>query len=385
MVRLTLSPVWQVGSQSKWMITKYSIWFLLQYIVNLCIIVLVFYALRHSTPPIGNHLVYYGTIGYSMDQEGKTLTTENQLNELRLERARRMLKIGNLSRFKVATSSHRLTIGILASGRHNHELTQLIGHLSNYLTDNFRLVICNVEYSSIARPQEVTHFEQFLEVIDINSAPTASKNFEVYSNRIAKEAQDYWKCLNQTAKWGSDYVLLLEDDALPVPEFNTAINSIMRQLDKIKQVDYVKLFHPWRLRGIPSLFQTIIVTTFLAYFLQLLIWRDRNLFVILLVTVSGHIVVRMYFREIFADVQFFITQSAQLSKAESCCTPAVIFRAFKIGEIVTELSSEKATLKHAKDHILDESKFEGRATDANFVVHIGYYSYLRKKIVRTGN
>uniref|UniRef100_A0A915D7Q3 Uncharacterized protein n=1 Tax=Ditylenchus dipsaci TaxID=166011 RepID=A0A915D7Q3_9BILA len=262
---------------------------------------------------------------------------------------------------EVATSSHRLTIGILASGRHNHELTQLIGHLSNYLTDNFRLVICNVEYSSIARPQEVTHFEQFLEQSDCKGGAGLLEVFE------------------PDCQMGSDYVLLLEDDALPVPEFNTAINSIMRQLDKIKQVDYVKLFHPWRLRGIPSLFQTAVVVIFIAYFLQLLIWRDRKLFVILLVTISGHIVVRIYLL-MFSSLLLSLPNCQKQSHAAL----KQLFSEFKINEMVTDLGSEEAALKHAKDHILDESRFEGRATDANFVVHIGYYSYLRKKKVRTG-
>lgn len=53
----------------------------------------------------------------------------------------------------------------------------------------------------------------------------------------------------------SDYVLLLEDDVVPTAEFNWVINSVMRQMDGWTDIDYVKLFHPWTLRGIPSYVQ----------------------------------------------------------------------------------------------------------------------------------
>ncbi|VDP09569.1 unnamed protein product [Heligmosomoides polygyrus] len=74
---------------------------------------------------------------------------------------------------------------------------------------------------------------------------------------------------------------------------------------------------------------------------------------------------------LIADVRFFVTRSVYLSSPESCCTPAVIFRAAKIPEIVSRLSTEAVAPGHAKDHILDDSAFVGRQTDTNLVVHIG--------------
>lgn len=92
----------------------------------------------------------------------------------------------------------------------------------------------------------------------------------------------------------------------------------------------------------------------------------------------------------FADTRFYlsglpiinlIVQSTQLSVTESCCTPAVLFRTASVPEMVRELSRHTAGVGHAKDHILDESRFVGRQTEANFVVHIGYYSALRQRNV----
>ncbi|KHJ77970.1 hypothetical protein OESDEN_22410, partial [Oesophagostomum dentatum] len=68
---------------------------------------------------------------------------------------------------------------------------------------------------------------------------------------IGKEASDYWRCLNYTTK--KRYVLLLEDDALVVPEFARMMTSLMDQLDEKQHIDYVKMYHPNQLRKIPSI------------------------------------------------------------------------------------------------------------------------------------
>lgn len=46
--------------------------------------------------------------------------------------------------------------------------------------------------------------------------------------------------------------------------------------------------------------------------------------------------------------------------------------------MVSTLSREGTTAAKAKDHILDESPYIGRASDMNLVVHIGEYSSIRK-------
>ncbi|EPB67831.1 hypothetical protein ANCCEY_13079 [Ancylostoma ceylanicum] len=155
---------------------------------------------------------------------------------------------------------------------------------------------------------------------------------------IAKEAADYWKCLDHPTK--GRYIMLLEDDALVVPEFARLMTLLMDQLDRRQHIDYVKMYHPNQLRKIPS------IPLFLA------------------------------------DVRYYLTDTVYLSSPESCCTPAVLFRASKVAEMVSQLSFESrrsARTGHAKDHILDESRFVGRQTDMNLVVHIGAVSSVRKR------
>ncbi|KAI1712008.1 transmembrane protein [Ditylenchus destructor] len=365
------------------LIRSLCLW-LLQTAFNACFIILLLYLTRYVIPPLSNHMIYHGREELIV----RRFVREEQMNDIRLEKARSYLAEGNLTRFNIAKDSKRLTISIVASRRPNRELTQLLGYISFYLNDNYKVLICNAEVDSTNRPQEIREFEQFLEVIDlnINGNPVLAPSGNTYDNQLHKESLDYWRCLNISYGYGmSDYILLLEDDALPTAEFNVAINSVMRQLDRLKDIDYVKLFHPWRLRGIPSYVQASALVLFLSYFLQLLLWKDRNLFVILAVALFTHKIFRMHFFELFADAQFYLTQSAYLSLPESCCTQAVLFRGTKVQQIVEELGNQIAKKGHAKDHILDDSRFVGRATDANFVVHIGYFSYLRKQKVPLGN
>ena len=77
-----------------------------------------------------------------------------------------------------------------------------------------------------------------------------------------------------------------------------------------------------------------------------------------------------------------ITSSAYITPSESCCTPAVLFRSAAIPAMVAELSKQHAQAGHAKDHILDESRFQGRAIDKNAVVHIGLFSSVRRQTSR---
>lgn len=47
--------------------------------------------------------------------------------------------------------------------------------------------------------------------------------------------------------------MLLEDDALVVPEFARLMTSLTDQLDERQHIDYVKMYHPNHLRKIPSI------------------------------------------------------------------------------------------------------------------------------------
>src|SRR5688572_10258712 len=92
--------------------------------------------------------------------------------------------------------------------------------------------------------------------------------------------------------------------------------------------------------------------------------------------------------QLFSELHFHLSGGQPLlTSPESCCTPAVLFRRSQAQAMASELGQSlllAAGPDHAKDHILDESRFRGRQTDLNLVVHIGWFSVLRQRTVPTG-
>jgi len=232
----------------------------IQAIINFLAASILFSTARWAIPPLGNDLVFYGADSYHNASE----VVERQrhlplpdLNHQRLARANQMLVEGDLRRF--SRPNNRLAIGIVASARPNQPLTQLMGHLSAYLASNYSLLICNTEPNPLPYFKELRRFEPFIPIADLRppgTDPPPSHPFPTPDERLRKEADDYWRCLNSTGRrWnGVEYVLLLEDDALPIPEFTPTLHSVMQQMDRLVEVDYVKLYHPWPWRGAPSAF-----------------------------------------------------------------------------------------------------------------------------------
>ncbi|XGW07782.1 hypothetical protein V3C99_010716 [Haemonchus contortus] len=156
-----------------------------------------------------------------------------------------------LYRHAIKESDHfnPLEIRIIASDRRQEYLLQVIAFLVDSYESHRRLPpsleLCSVE------PVIFEELRQFQMHIPIRILSGVSSRRLPLNDTIAKEASDYWKCLNRTTK--ARYVMLLEDDALVVPEFASMMTSLMRQLDRRPFIDYVKLYHPNQLRKIPSI------------------------------------------------------------------------------------------------------------------------------------
>ncbi|KAH7725043.1 glycosyltransferase [Aphelenchoides avenae] len=283
----------------------------------------------------------------------------------------------------------RLFIAIVASERPGHYLTSVVAGLGQVYSvaapsaslhvDEFArpsIAICNTADGHF---EELRLVETKLEVIEINrDGRLIITDFDA---RLRKEADDYWRCLDAASKYtAADYVLLLEDDALPTSSFPVVLKSLTEQLDRRPHIDFVKFYHPWSLRKIPAFIQAAVFCATVSWCLHWALWKQSSVVATVIVAVLSFEVVRRSMPELFADMRFAITSSAYLTPPESCCTPAVLFRSASVPAIVAELSQETARGGHAKDHILDESRFYGRATDANAVAHIGRLSSLRQKM-----
>ncbi|XGW07781.1 hypothetical protein V3C99_010716 [Haemonchus contortus] len=335
----------------------------------ICIILcrITLYLLYRSIPTISGEQKYFPK---------HLINDDNALNRYRLNISEQ------LYRHAIKESDHfnPLEIRIIASDRRQEYLLQVIAFLVDSYESHRRLPpsleLCSVE------PVIFEELRQFQMHIPIRILSGVSSRRLPLNDTIAKEASDYWKCLNRTTK--ARYVMLLEDDALVVPEFASMMTSLMRQLDRRPFIDYVKLYHPNQLRKIPSIPMAIALSLFICFIYQIFVFRRVFLLWLLATSIPVYTFLRSYGSQFLADLRYGISKTVYMSASESCCTPAVIFRTQKIPEIVSKLSMEskkRAFLGHAKDHILDESEFVGRQTDTNLVVHIGAVSSVRKRWV----
>ncbi|KAI1709609.1 hypothetical protein Ddc_13788 [Ditylenchus destructor] len=357
-----------------------------QTVINSALLIISLYILRSAIPTLGHNDIYY----HSSNPFQQHLTqhlSDDQLNRLRVERAEKLLLENDLRRFKFAPGSTppRMAIAITASDRRNLELVQMMGFISAHITSNYPLSICNTELAG-RRPHALRRFENVTHIIDVNANLSTWRDW-TSKDRWLKEAHDYWNCMNSTLETlfnktnRPDYLLVLEDDTIPIPLFEAAINSVMNQLDLYTEIDYVKLYKRWDWRGIPSAYESFVVALLMAYLAQITLWHNRNVLVIAAVVAVTQVCWRMYFRELISDARFALTHHVVLAIPEECCTQAVLFRSSKVPQILKAMWAADKPLDWPKDLTLDKSDFVGRRSDINLVVHVGYFSYIRQSYV----
>ncbi|KAI1702904.1 hypothetical protein DdX_15238 [Ditylenchus destructor] len=374
------------------------IWFS-QSAINSVILLLFLCLARWYIPTLGSNKIYYNSDNPFIER-CKTIQCNNQHNKIRVELAEKILAGANLSRFKYAGSSSskirpRLAIAITAADRHNGELSQVMAFLSAHMQSLYPVVICNTEPGG-ERPSAIRRFENHIPVIDLNT-DGGKWQLRLKEERWRKEAHDYWLCMNQTLEiifgvqkdW-PDYLLILEDDAVPIPLFDVAVNSIMDQLDFRTKTDFVKLYRRWDWRSGPKsmqFYQSLIVAINLVGLLQMRLWKNRNIFVIATAVTIVQICWQKYFRQLISDAHFSLTHRVMLTTIENCCTPAVLYRTNRLPNMLNDLWKEQGNKSEPKDVIMDRvaENYVGRLTDINLVVHVGYYSTVSKKYKRVGN
>lgn len=139
-----------------------------------------------------------------------------------------------------------------------------------------QISICNVEPTKYS---ELDLFHNKIPTYSVNNLKDLAQfNLTETEGRIQKEANDYWNCLRIATSTKKEFSLLLEDDAVIVPNFFTLLDSMTKQLksDDYSKIDYVKLYHPWPLRKIPFVFQayslSILFSSFIVYFFFKRVW-----------------------------------------------------------------------------------------------------------------
>jgi hypothetical protein len=280
-------------------------------------------------------------------------------------------------------------------------LLELLDHKQHKLTS--RVAICNVDH-------DPTSYGEYWWVQNITRGLTIT--FQKQNKRslsilhpVEKEKQDYVFCLNRSQSVDAKYVLLLEDDALPLRDFLTVLDHLLySQLRVIRHRDehyirskpwaFVKLYHPQRLQGYfslererllelwatGSLIGMVLMLVYTHIFPRknkVLSWMSFSIYVMMLVMAVG--------RTNIQDLRrYFAPSLYSLVPAPDCCTPAMLYPREQISHIVQYMDNMECTLGFAKDSVLTQYRTE-KAIQAflvqpNLIQHIGLYSALRNII-----
>lgn len=281
---------------------------------------------------------------------------------------------------KVTLKSANVEIRVVTSNRGNDFLYQTVLFLleQQLVLFNCTLSICNVEAEIFP---DLRRFDRLnLPITTIGDKSRSSRGN--LNSTISKENQDYWKCLEVPTE--SRYILLIEDDAVVIPEFSKLLKSLVQKLDNHQYIDFVKLYHPNYLRKFPAYalyaFVSITISYFSCHFINRF-FKNFPILTFLILSLALFWDLTSYGSQLSADIRYYISRSAYISYPESCCTPAVIFRQSSVKSMVEYFSKTMAYSGHAKDHILDESPFTGRQSDLNYVTHIGSFSSVRQRNV----
>ena len=258
---------------------------------------------------------------------------------------------------------------------------------SHQLTD-IKLVVCNVDYST---HEEVNLLSSVVDVMQtrVHKAERI-ESFEL-------EKRDYANCLKQSLQYNADYILLVEDDALP--HFN-----LLDRLDHLffhrvtrlnNEFGFIKLFHPTRLNGYisPEINRLVELAamasliehafTFILYILKINRSSSfsqrmiRFLYFLLVLLAIGRI-----------NIQHLRALSPYLYRlvpAPSCCTPAIVFTPSSALRMVQYLESVKCSKRFHKDSAMDAfTKVTGLQTwffEPKLYTHIGVYTTRSDSIV----
>ena len=309
-----------------------------------------------------------------------------------------------------------LAVTIITVSRNRHTissyepkyLTQTVASflkLHNAKTFNFSrfkvgLFICNVDplpdsYAEVnALPRWIKVFQRFSH----NGVPLSNMAYDAI---IDKEKQDYVYCLEESLAQNVSHVLLVEDDALPLPDLFPVIDQLIFSnfenagISSSGNVTYFKLYHPERLLGYISIeFERIPELLSLSCLLStILLWMNSKLssrslpvplFLAVFFIYSGLLFLALG-RVNVIEFRRLSKYLYQLTPAPTCCTPAMLFPK-QGGRIVADyLKSITCKSEFAKDTALDAFRKKkgliARMIQPNLFKHIGQFSTLRSELV----
>uniref|UniRef100_A0A8D0E5W6 Post-GPI attachment to proteins GalNAc transferase 4 n=1 Tax=Salvator merianae TaxID=96440 RepID=A0A8D0E5W6_SALMN len=256
---------------------------------------------------------------------------------------------------------------------------------------NHKILLCNVETDPSSH-MDVKLLANFFAVVNRYGG---RESLDHSLNRFEKEKRDYSFCLEQSLQsYSPEYVLLVEDDAVPEEEIFSVIHHLLKMRfskPHLQNALYVKLYHPERLQcyinpepmrilewvGIGMLGGPLLGFLYAwASGRSSLSWP-----IVLFFALYCMLLVELVGRHYLLELRRLAPPLYNIVPVTECCTPAMLFSAPSAHRVLAYLKELHCRPGFAKDIALYSlllSKGEWAfVVEPNLVRHVGMFSSLR--------
>ena len=313
------------------------------------------------------------------------------------------------------SGSVEIAVGIVTVRRQHR--SQLLGYLTQVVSKTIQIFEADTSFSrkvlflcnTFAGPGihvEANHLAKFVPVF--NRFHPGNTQKDAHFDRFEKEKQDYNYCLLQALKYKPKYVIIIEDDAVPRPDFFIVLRYILDNLieNKLSMGErvpvrapwaYLKLYYPERWQGFSNesqrLFELFGIgciggTIFLCACRIRVGRRDLSPATCLIMFMLGAVYFMLI--AILIGRQYLVNLRHNISPylytvivAPDCCSPGILYSNKMATDLIEYLSKRTCSANFPIDFALDQfaiaHNYQHFLVEPNLLTHIGMISSLRSK------
>lgn len=331
---------------------------------------------------------------------------ENILKANKIKSAKDLKYIQKLNKINISNVIHpktyKITVGIVTIKRvfGNDSLgylTQVLGSLTRNSDQSMGVFVCNV-YPGPGVHNEAKYLAKYFSTFVRFTEPSPAY---VIMNSFEKEKEDYLFCMQNLLKYSSEYILILEDDAVPYENFAKALDNVLSKLEKSHPTwGILKLFYPSRWQGFSiteirkcielfcigicgSIFFVVgfgLLNFLLCYRGNKKLVKNKLLVAALLgflhAVCSVLLVGRQNVLEIMRDWNVFFAVVAP-----NCCSPAILYKSEIAKMLIEHLRYTECNQNYPLDKAIDDlrriNNIGTYLVEPSLVKHIGVISSLK--------
>lgn len=296
-------------------------------------------------------------------------------------------------------NSMKITFVVVSVSRpaNPHYLVQVVSRLlyqtlEKKMAMNSKIIVFNAD-NKPSQHEDIKFISNFVTVVskeDLNHQNDTS-DLHIYE----KEKQDYVLALQLGIRENAEYTVIIEDDALPDGNFLRNLSFLIKWkipwLRSSPKWAFIKLYYPEKWQGfgnteIPELVILFLISGTLSGILYLSFRKNPShitLFFIFITsggyfTCMAYTIGRAHLIELGKISAIFF----RITKAQGCCTPAVLYPKEHISNLVLFLQKKTCSTQYPFDFALDDfvtsEKLVKYLVSPNMFTHIGFHSSLNK-------